>query len=167
MKALTLENIKNSPMNFFFQLSFTLPLDVHSGQNPVKKKEFRNKVKKDIKRRKLKNKAAQLFKKEIGVYLNIQKGEYYWTTDLDNLIKTVLDGLKGLVFDDDKQVKTLVVEKSKVKKETSMVFVGIWIKQENMPNNVLYEGSNICPYVWPKNKDHCVLTNVKTERIIK
>src|SRR3989338_6972750 len=112
MKALTLENIKNSPMNFFFQLSFTLPLDVHSGQNPVKKKEFRNKVKKDIKRRKLKNKAAQLFKKEIGVYLNIQKGEYYWTTDLDNLIKTVLDGLKGLVFDDDKQVKTLVVEKS-------------------------------------------------------
>lgn len=49
---------------------------------------------------------------DVQVYLSISVNKKrYHEVDVDNLAKTVLDCLKGIAFEDDCQVSSLIVEK--------------------------------------------------------
>jgi Endodeoxyribonuclease RusA len=70
--------------------------------------------------------------KEVVVGVLLFLGNSYRTIDVDNVAKNVLDGLKTILFDDDAQVKKLIVEKELVEKGKyrqlyEMVYIGIAI----------------------------------------
>jgi Holliday junction resolvase RusA-like endonuclease len=47
---------------------------------------------------------------QVHMSISVNKKRYY-EVDVDNLAKTVLDCIKGIAFDDDSQVSSLIVEK--------------------------------------------------------
>jgi Holliday junction resolvase RusA-like endonuclease len=63
---------------------------------------------------------------EVEVILSISITESrYKEVDVDNLAKTVLDGLKGIAFDDDSQVSSLICSKHIHPMRVNGIFIGI------------------------------------------
>ena len=63
---------------------------------------------------------------EIEVILSISVTERrFKEVDVDNLAKTVLDGLKGAAFEDDSQVASLIVSKHVHPMKINGIFIGI------------------------------------------
>lgn len=63
---------------------------------------------------------------DVQVHLSISvREERYHDVDVDNLAKTVLDSLKTIVFDDDCQVSSLIVQKHVHPMKTSGIMIAI------------------------------------------
>ena len=63
---------------------------------------------------------------KVEVVLSISMLERrYKKVDVDNLSKTVLDGLTGVVFDDDSQVTNLIVNKHVHPMKMDAIFIGV------------------------------------------
>jgi len=82
--------------------------------------------------------------KEMVVGMLLFLGNSYRTTDVDNIAKNVLDGLKTILFDDDAQVKKLIVEKECVEKgkyrqlyEMAYIGIGICLADFIVPNSCI------------------------------
>jgi len=82
----------------------------------------------------LKKTASKNFNKEnkikkpnnIEVIISVSTLEkQFKIVDVDNLAKSVLDGLKGVAFDDDSQVSSLIVNKHIHPMKVNALFVGI------------------------------------------
>jgi Holliday junction resolvase RusA-like endonuclease len=65
-----------------------------------------------------------MFEGDLGV--NISFYGAHGASDIDNLCKLVLDGLKGAVYNDDKQVIYLHAYKCKGKKEEGKTVIEVW-----------------------------------------
>lgn len=71
-------------------------------------------------------------KVEVILSINIQKDRYY-NVDIDNLSKSVLDGLKGIAFEDDSLVASLIVKKNIHPLNINGIFIGITkIRPDNL-----------------------------------
>ncbi|PRX54402.1 RusA family crossover junction endodeoxyribonuclease [Flagellimonas meridianipacifica] len=82
----------------------------------------------------LKNTASGIFNddtrirkpNEVEVVISVSALEkQFKIVDVDNLAKSVLDGLTGVAFDDDSQVTNLIVNKHIHPSKTNGVFIGI------------------------------------------
>lgn len=61
---------------------------------------------------------------EVVITISIIKSNFF-NIDLDNIAKTVLDSLKGLLFDDDSQVVNLIVKKDIHPNNTPGYFIAV------------------------------------------
>jgi|SRR5680860_16988 len=63
---------------------------------------------------------------EVEVLLSFSvKGKRFNQVDIDNLTKTVLDGLNGIAFEDDSQVTSLIVNKHIHEMKIDALFIGV------------------------------------------
>lgn len=67
--------------------------------------------------------------------------------DVDNMAKLILDGIKGKVFPDDKQIDHLQVVKFRANESEEFVSIGIAISTLNQSRNVLFSAINAD---WPE-----------------
>jgi Holliday junction resolvase RusA-like endonuclease len=63
--------------------------------------------------------------------------------DLDNMVKTTLDGLKKVLFPDDKQIDHLELIKFKTQFVEEFISISIGKSNLNNSNNVLFKGENL------------------------
>ena len=76
------------------------------------------------------------------VYNFVSKKEYN-KCDLDNRTKTILDGMQGVIFQDDSQVRTLLVAKKNDKKLANSYGVAVSILKNDDDRKFLGEFSKI------------------------
>ena len=80
------------------------------------KKELLKKTRDDFqsKTNRLKEKINLIWKEEVEIIIIYKLGNKYSIVDIDNLNKYMIDSMKGIFFEDDKQVKLLVGRKDKL-----------------------------------------------------
>lgn len=123
------------------------PLDKTHGIFQMYEKNNVTEFKRSLQERlKAKSKPNWPYKKELFMAVNITgtKTDIY-DKDLDNLLKTIFDTLKGVVFDDDKQIIKLSAEKQI---SDGIKGVMIAIKELSATNNIL-----LCPEVYTIGED--------------
>lgn len=91
------------------------------------KEKIKTKIRKEIS--KINNqKISDLYKEKLIVRLELYlPSKYLMKTDIDNVAKTVLDCMNKLVYNDDKQVYSLDIIKSKAKNGAIGVTIGRFI----------------------------------------
>ena len=79
----------------------------------AKTHQFENEMKREISKglKKVSNKFPTKEEVFISITHNLHSRRIYNSCDLDNRAKTVLDALKGVIYDDDNQVKILWTQK--------------------------------------------------------
>lgn len=107
-------NISNKPIR-----SFSISACPRSWQGDKKEwyqKEIRKKLKEDEDRKVLPPKEYKKVtkNKELALSIIFLLGRTYSNTDVDNLAKNIMDGMEGVLYEDDKQICWLIVEKSEV-----------------------------------------------------
>lgn len=91
-------------------------------------KEFKNLIQDQIIRngnyeKILKPKLVEVF---ISITINREK---YFLIDVDNMAKTVLDSIKGYLFEDDNQVKRLIIDKQENKNKNNLNYLFICVTE--------------------------------------
>lgn len=61
-----------------------------------------------------------------AVTINIRAYMYGRVADVDNLAKAIMDGCNKIVWDDDRQVEKLIIERFECEKHSERVVVEIW-----------------------------------------
>ncbi len=92
----------------------TLPTSFRT-KNIFQKKRVRKDIIQRLNRKYTKESLKRFFTGEIGIRLNCLFNKRYSNTDVDNIAKFTLDCMKGLAFQDDKQIKELTIIKLKTK----------------------------------------------------
>lgn len=106
----------------------TLPVSFRTNN-----REIKDRTRRDIEARmnRLCTKEAceeRFFSGELKVELVCYFNRRYSTTDVDNIAKFILDCMSGLAFENDRQIKELIVKKIKGSKE-SREYIGVGISK--------------------------------------
>lgn len=133
---LGIRDIEDEKARFITSFPVGAPPKSYQGK---KSKVYREKLKKRVGTLKnLSNSKLRTKDKELVVAIILLLGRSYKTTDVDNVAKNIIDGLKVLLFDDDKQIRKLIVEKVPVekckhRKLLEMAYVGVAIAPSCVP----------------------------------
>jgi Holliday junction resolvase RusA-like endonuclease len=119
------------------------PIPTTQTKNKLKKKEFKERMiflLKEI------NNEKWPYKEKLTIAVNISGNKSYITRiDIDNVLKNLIDILKGIVFIDDKQIFSIMADKQENVKDGLMI--GIRLLKDDEINNC------IPPMIGPYEKD--------------